>query len=66
MCNPESWVLEPGVQLKESGLTIAIRIENPSSTDKDWNRVPGIEYLESGIRDEESRIQDYRGFSYMG
>ena len=26
----------------------------------------GIEYLESGISDVESRIPDYRGFSYMG
>ena len=60
MWNPESWVLESGVQLKESGLPLAIGIENPSSTDEDWNRVP-----ESGIRDVESRIPDYRGFSYM-
>ena len=35
MWNPESWVLESGVQLKESGLPLAIGIENPSSTDKD-------------------------------
>ena len=26
----------------------------------------GIQYLESGIRDEESRIQDCLGFLYMG
>ena len=42
MWNPESWALESGVQLKESGLPLAIGIENPSSTDKDWNRVPVI------------------------
>ena len=43
--NPESWVLESGVQLKESGLPLAIGIENPSSTDEDWNRVPVIRNL---------------------
>ena len=62
MWNPESWVLESGVQLKESGLPPAIiGIENPSSTDKDWNGV-----LESGIRDVESRTPDYLGLPYMG
>ena len=40
--NPEYWDLESGVQLKESGLSLAIGIENPSSTDKDWNGVPVI------------------------
>ena len=40
MWNPESWALESGVQLKESGIPLAIGIENPSSIDKDWNRVP--------------------------
>ena len=66
MWNPESWALESGVPLKESGIPLVIGSENPSSTDKDRNRVPGIEYLESGIRDVESRIPGYRGFPYMG
>ena len=35
MWNPESWALESGVQLKESGIPLATGIENPSSTDKD-------------------------------
>ena len=61
MCNPESWALESGVQLKVSGIPLAIGIENPSSTDKDWNR-----YLESGLRDVESRIPGYLGLPYMG
>ena len=42
MWNPESWALESGVQLKESGIPLATGIENQSSTDKDWNRVPVI------------------------
>ena len=38
MWNPESLALESGVQLKESGIPLVIGSENPSSTDKDWNR----------------------------
>ena len=62
--NPESWALEPGKQLKESGIPQAIGILNPSSTEKDlesgnWNP-------ESRIHDVESRIQDCLGFLYMG
>lgn len=52
MWNPESWALESGVQLKESGIPLVIGSENPSSK-------TGIEYLES-------RIQDYLGLPYMG
>ena len=66
MWNPESWALESGVQLKESGITLVIGSENPSSTVKDWNRVPGIKYLESGIRDVESTVPGYLGLRYMG
>ena len=48
-----------------------IGTHNPSFTDKDWNPVPstsfpGLQFLESGIRDVESRIQDCLGFSFMG
>ena len=50
MWNPESWALESGVQLKESGILLVIGIENPSSTDRDWNRVPGIRNPWRGIR----------------
>ena len=31
-----------GIQLKESGIPLTIGIQNPSSTDKYWNPVPGI------------------------
>ena len=55
MCNPESWVLEFGIQLKESGIPQRIGIGNSSSTDKKI----GIQYLESEIPGEESRIQDW-------
>ena len=48
--NPESWVLESGIQLKESGIAPMIGIQNPSSTDKDWNPVPGIRNPQRGIQ----------------
>ena len=40
--NPESWALESGIQVWESGIPLTIRIRNPSSTEKDlesskWN-----------------------------
>ena len=40
---PESWALKPGIELKESGILLRIGIQNPSSTDKDWNHVSGIQ-----------------------
>ena len=40
--NPESWALESGIQLKEIGIPLTIRIWNKSSTDKDFNPVTGI------------------------
>ena len=33
--NPESWALESGKQLKESGIPLTIRIRNPSFTDNE-------------------------------
>ena len=33
--------MESGLQLKESGILPKIGIQNLSSTDKDWNPVPG-------------------------
>ena len=48
--NPESWVLETGIQLKESGIPLTIGIQNPSSTDKYWNPVPGIRNPRCGIQ----------------
>ena len=38
----ESWVLKFGIQFKKSGIKLTIAIQNPSSTYKDWNQVPGI------------------------
>ena len=41
--NPEfSGALESEMQLKESGIPLTIEIQSPTSTDKDWNPVPGI------------------------
>ena len=41
--NPESWALE-------SGIPLTIGIQNPSSTEKYWNPVPGIRNTAQGIR----------------
>ena len=40
--NPESWAMESGIHLKESGILLRIGIQNPSFTDKDWNQEPEI------------------------
>ena len=50
--NPESgkfcfWkvefqALESGIQRKESRIPLTIEIQNPSSTNEDWNLIPGI------------------------
>ena len=58
--NPESWVLESGIQLKESGIPLTIGIRNPSSTEKE----SGIQFLESGIHRVESRISRL-SFDYL-
>ena len=41
--NPESYTLQGGIQLKESGIALTIPIHNSGSTDKDWNLVAGLE-----------------------
>ena len=41
--NPEPWALESGIQLKESEILQRNGIQNPSSTDKDWNPRRGIQ-----------------------
>ena len=46
----ESWALESRIQLKVSGIPFTIGIQNPSSTDKDWNPVPGIRNPLHGIQ----------------
>jgi len=62
LCNRESWVTESGTQLKESGIPLTIGIRNTFSS---TNKEPGIQFLESGIHDDESRIQDCLGFPCM-
>ena len=39
-----------GIHLKESGIQLRIGIQNPSSTDKDWNQVAGIRNPRRGIQ----------------
>ena len=34
--------MESEIQPKESGTLLTIGIQNPSSTEKDWNPIPGI------------------------
>ena len=48
--NPESWVLESRIQLKESGIPLRIGIQSPTSTDKDWNPVHGIRNPLRGVQ----------------
>ena len=46
--NPKSeknLLVESAIQLKESGIPLAIGIQNPSSTDKECNPVPAIRNL---------------------
>ena len=53
--NLESWGLESGIRLKESGIPLKI----------DWNPESKFQWQTSGIREEESRIQYCVGFSYL-
>ena len=47
--NPECWAPGSGKQRKKSGIPLKIGLKNPSSTDKDWNPVPGIRNARRGI-----------------
>ena len=42
----QSWALESGIQFKESGIPLTIRIQNPSSIEKKktWNQYV-LDYL---------------------
>ena len=60
--NPEFKALEPGIQLKESGIPLKSVIRNPSSTDNIQYPVPGIRNPWRGIQ----RFQDCLGHPYMG
>ena len=48
--NLEFWALESGIQLKESGHSLTIEIQNPSFSDKDRYTVPGIRNPLRGIQ----------------
>ena len=52
--NLESWALECGIKLDESGIQSNFQLEKT-----------GVRCLESGIHGVESRIQDCLGFPYM-
>ena len=54
-------LVESGIQLKESRISLTVAIRNPSSTDKESE----IQYLKSRIHDMESRIQDRLAFPYI-
>ena len=58
--NLESWALEYGGQLNESGILLRIGIQFKVPLEK-----TGIKCLESGIHGLESRNQDCLGFPYM-
>ena len=58
--NLESWALECGIKLNESGILLRIGIQFNVQLEK-----TGIWCLESGIHDVESRIQHCLGFPYM-
>ena len=62
LCHPESWVVDSGIELKESEIPLTTGVQNPSSTDKYWNSVPGIRNPQC----VESRIQECPWFAYMG
>ena len=46
--NQESWALESGIQLEESGVLLKIGIQNLSSIDKDWNQEGVLDSLPWG------------------
>ena len=46
----KKWVLESGIQLKESGIPFTIGIQNPNSTHKVRNPVPAIRNRQLGIQ----------------
>ena len=48
--NPQSWALESGIQLNDSEIPRTIGIQIPSTTDRDWNSVPGIRNPRCGIQ----------------
>ena len=60
--SPEFQALEPGIQLKKSGIQLKSAIRNPSSTDNIQYPVSGIRNPCRGIQ----RFQECLGLLYMG
>ena len=56
--NLELWELESGIKLKDSRIPLTNRILNQSSTDTEWNPVPGIQNPQGEIQNPK--------LSYMG
>ena len=48
--NPESRALESGIELKYSEILLRNGIQNPRSTEKDWNPAPGNHNPRNGIQ----------------
>ena len=63
----ESGILGFGIRNTAQGIRNPTKDWNPiqGSSRKNWNQVPGIRCLESGIHGLESRIQDCFGFPNM-
>lgn len=61
MWNLEYWALESWILLKETRIPLRIAIQNPRSTDKDWNEVLVIR-----VHGVESRTYECLGFPYKG
>ena len=59
--NQESWPLESGIQLKESGIPLTIWIRNPNSTDRYWNPLPRIWNPLRGIHNPRLSRIPFRG-----
>ena len=59
--NLKSWALESGIHLKESEIPLTIGTQNPSSTDKYWNPVPGNRNPRRGIRNPRQSWTPLRG-----
>ena len=63
--NPQSWDLKSGIQPKESGIQLMIGIQNPSSTDKDYNPVPGMRNSRRGTQNSRPSWIHFRGARFF-
>ena len=53
----KKWVLESGIQLKESGIPFTIGIRNPNSTHNVRNPVPAIRNRQLGVQNPIACVQ---------